>query len=126
DKLSSDLVLIPVAEGRLASAVRPLGRAMSSMLERRARAANFAGRADDLLLHQTEKRSIALIGLGNGAGTADPWLRAGARGRREAERLGTRRVGVYVGEQVPDRDVMPGLAVGFLLAGYRFEASPPG
>ena len=53
DKLSSDLVLIPVAEGRVASAVRPLGRAMSSMLERRARAANFAGRADDLLLHQT-------------------------------------------------------------------------
>ena len=27
DKLSSDLVLLPVTEGRIASAVRPLGRA---------------------------------------------------------------------------------------------------
>ena len=121
DKLSSDLVLLPVTEGRIASAVRPLGRAMSSLIERRARAANFVGRGDDLLLHQTDRRSIALIGLGNSDGTADRWVRAGARGRREAERLGARRVAAYVGEQVPDHDVAPGLAVGFLLAGYRFE-----
>src|SRR5262245_24528746 len=121
DKLSSDLVLIPVAEGRVASAVRPLGRAMSSMLERRARATTFVGRGDDLLLHQTDRRSIALIGLGNSDGTADRWVRAGARGRREAERIGARRVSAYIGEQVPDREVVPGLAVGFLLAGYRFE-----
>ena len=121
DKLSSDLVLLPVTEGRIASAVRPLGRAMSSLIERRARAANFVGRGDDLLLHQTDRRSIALIGLGNSDGTADRWVRVGARGRREAERLGARRVAAYVGEQVPDHDVAPGLAVGFLLAGYRFE-----
>jgi leucyl aminopeptidase len=121
DKLHSDLVLIPVVEGRIATAVRPLGRGLSATLERRARAMSFRGRADDLLLHETDRRSIALVGLGSPDGGADPWARVGARGRREAERLGARRVAAYLGEQAVDLQVLAALAAGFLLAGYRFE-----
>ncbi len=120
DKLSADLLLIPVVEGRIASAARPLGRAMSGMLERRARAVKFGGQVDELLLHQTDRRSIALVGLGSADRGADAWMRAGARGRREAERLGARRVAAYVGEETDPR-VVAALASGFLLVGYRFE-----
>jgi leucyl aminopeptidase len=120
EKARADLVLVPVAEGAVATAVKPLGRALAAALARRAHGADFRGRADDLLLHQGERASVALVGLGSD-GTAEPWLRAGARGRREAERLGARRVAAYLGADSGRVEAIAALAEGFVLAGYRFE-----
>jgi leucyl aminopeptidase len=115
----ADLILVPVTEGTVGAAVKPLGRALASILERRARTAEFRGRPEDLLVHQGDRGSVALVGLGSDPGP-DAMLRAGARGRREAERLGARRVTAYLGRAAPP-EVITSLAQGFLLAGYRFD-----
>ena len=115
-----DLLLVPVGEGALAETLKPLGKALATALAKRARGADFRGRADDLLLHHGDRGAVALLGLGNGLGGADGWRRAGARGRREAERLGARRAAAWVGGTA-DPAVLGGFAEGFLLGGYRFE-----
>jgi leucyl aminopeptidase len=120
ERARADLVLVPVAEGAVAKTLRPLGRGLAASLARRARTADFKGRADDLLLHQSERAPVALVGLGSDA-TADPWLRAGARGRREAERLGARRVAAYLAADAGRVEALAALAEGFVLAGYRFD-----
>jgi leucyl aminopeptidase len=114
-----DLTLLPVREGNLTTGTRPLGRAAAAGIERRAREAEFRGRADEFLLLQTERGAVALAGLGSGPN--DVWLRIGARLRREAERLGARRVAVPLGGHAEGREVLANLALGFLLAGYSFD-----
>jgi leucyl aminopeptidase len=117
----ADLILVPVADGSVSVAVRPLGRALAGALERRARTAEFRGRPEDLMIHQDDRgSSVALVGLGSDA-TPDALLRVGARGRREAERLGARRVAAYVGASAACDEAIASLAQGFLLAGYRFD-----
>ena len=116
----ADLILVPVAEGAVAAGVKPLGRALAATLERRARSAEFRGRSDELLLHQGDRGAVALVGLGNAPGP-DAWLRAGARGRREAERLGARRVAAHLEPGAVPSEAIASLAQGFLLAGYRFD-----
>jgi leucyl aminopeptidase len=116
----ADLTLVPVTEGAIAAAVKPLGRALATMLERRARATEFRGRPDEVLTYQGDRGSMALVGLGSDPGS-DAWLRAGARGRREAERLGARRVAAYVGPRAVPDEAIGCLAQGFALAGYRFD-----
>ncbi len=116
----TDLTLLPVAEGAVAAAVKPLGRMLASALERRARAAEFGGRPEDLLIHQSDRGSVALIGVGPDPGP-ETWLRLGARGRREAERLGARRVAAYIRAGTVSPEAMGTMAQGFLLAGYRFD-----
>jgi leucyl aminopeptidase len=91
---------------------------MAAVIERRARDAEFRGRVDEFLLVQTEHGAIALVGLGSGPGAPEVWLRAGARFRREAERIGAKRVAVQLGSH---GDAVANLALGFLLAGYSFD-----
>src|SRR5262245_35884208 len=116
----ADLTLVPVREGAIAAAVKPLGRALAATLERRARVTEFRGRPDEVLTHQGDRGSVALVGLGTDPGS-DAWLRAGARGRREAERLGARRVAAYLGPRAVPDEAIACLAEGFSLAGYRFD-----
>jgi leucyl aminopeptidase len=120
--VGGDFVLIPVPEDGVAAAVREWGEALAGTLARRARATEFRGRPDELLLHQDDSRTIALAGLGGGKPTVDTWLRLGARCRREADRLGARRVVAALGARGAERDALAGMAQGFLLAGYRFDA----
>jgi leucyl aminopeptidase len=114
-----DLTLLPVREGDLTGGTRPLGRAAAAGIERRAREAEFRGRVDDFLLLQTDRGAVALAGLGSVQN--DVWLRIGARLRREAERLGARRVIAPLGIHAERRDVLANLTLGFLLAGYSFD-----
>src|SRR4029077_16975104 len=116
-----DLTLLPVREGDLAGGTRPLGRAAAAGIERRAREAEFRGRVDDFLLLQTEGGAVALAGLGSGQN--DLWLRIGGRLRREAERLGARRVAAPLGAHAEHRDTLTNIALGFLFAGYSFDRS---
>jgi leucyl aminopeptidase len=116
-----DLTLVPVAEGQIAAATRPLGRAVATALERRARDTEFRGRVDDFLLLQTGGGAVALVGLGGNHSAPDVWLRAGARFLREAERLGARRVAAHLGAHGERRDAVSNLTQGFLLAGYSFD-----
>src|SRR4030095_7719945 len=92
----ADLMLVPVSEDRVAAAVKPLGRPLAATLERRSRAAEFRAVPGELLIHQGDRGSVALAGLGTDPGP-ETWLRTGARARREAERLGARRVAIYLG-----------------------------
>ena len=107
-----DLTLMPVGEGALAAGTRPLGRAVAAVIERRAREAEFRGRVDDFLLLPTERGAVALVGLGSGRSAPDVWLRAGARFRREAERLGAKRVAAHLGPHGERRDAVANLALG--------------
>jgi leucyl aminopeptidase len=114
-----DLTLLSVREGDLAGGTKPLGRAAAAGVERRAREAEFRGRVDDFLLLQTEGGAVALAGLGSGESIV--WLRIGARLRREAERLGARRVAAPLGAHAEHRDALTNIVLGFLLAGYSFD-----
>src|SRR5262249_49902703 len=116
----ADLILVPVAEGAVAAGGKALGRAPAAAPGRRAPAAGVRGRGDGLLLPQGRPRAVALVGLGNAPGP-DAWLRAGARGRREAERLGARRVAAHLEPGAVPSEAIASLAQGFLLAGYRFD-----
>ena len=113
-------MVVPVTEGTVGKATKPLGRSLASALERRARATEFRGRPDDVLAYEGERTSALLIGLGDD-GAATSWLRLGARARREAERLGARRVVVWLGAYGARPLAVTNLALGFLLAGYRFD-----
>jgi len=115
-----DVLLLPVSEGAVRDAVKPLGKRLAAALGRRARDAEFQGRAEEVLVHHGEGQSVALLGLGATPVGVDAWRRAGGIGRREAERLGARRAACWLGE-VGDPATIGGFAEGFLLAGYRFE-----
>jgi leucyl aminopeptidase len=117
----ADLVVVPVTEGTTTQAVKPLGRSLAGALERKARTADFHGRPDDALAYESGRVSVLLLGLGGDDGSATPWLRLGARARREAERSGARRVAAWLGEHGALPPAVCNLALGFLLAGYRFD-----
>src|SRR5215470_12326073 len=113
-----DLLLVPVTEGGLAAAVAGVRGNIRAALARRARAAKFRGRPDEVLVHHGDA-ATALVGLGPAPAGSDAWRRAGARGRQEAERQRARRVAVLVpGGVAPD--AIEGFVEGFQLAGYRF------
>ena len=118
----AELLLVPVRERELAGALRALPSKLAAQLRPRARAVDFTGRADELLVHPVDGgRAVALCGVGRGSPTADAWRRLGARARREAERQGARRVALDFGKAAPDPAVARALGEGFLLAGYRFD-----
>ncbi len=116
----ADLMVVPVPDAGLAAALRPFGR-LANVLTRRAREADFRGRAEDALVHQGDGGTVMLLGLGNGDGSLDGWRRVGARARREAERLGAKRVAVWLGAHAARGEVLAAVPEGFLLAGYRFD-----
>lgn len=115
-----DVLLVPVREGVLADALKPLGKALASILARRAKDTAFRGAADEVLVHHGDRRAVVLLGLGNATAGSDVWRRAGGIGRREAERLGARRAAAWIGEG-GDPSAVGAFAEGFLLAGYRFD-----
>src|SRR5438445_452741 len=106
-----EMLLVPVAEGQVSAALRRLDRRVRGVLARRARAARFAGKAEETLVHHGEA-AVALLGLGPVPVRLDAWRRAGARGRQEAERERARRAGAYLGDAAADveaRVVLAGL-----------------
>jgi leucyl aminopeptidase len=117
----AELLVVPVRDGAVAEAVKPLGRALAAALVKRARESDLRGRTDELLLHPREGGMVALLGIGSGGNGGDVWRRAGARARREAERIGARRVAVWTGGDAEDHGILGAIAEGFLLAGYRFD-----
>lgn len=116
----ADVVLVPVAEGQLKASLGGLGKALGAALTARTRAVEFKGRPEDTLVHQGDKQVVILLGLGKDA-DANAWRRAGARGRREAERQGGRKVGAYLGKAAKNGATLAAFSEGFLLAGYRFD-----
>jgi leucyl aminopeptidase len=114
------MLLVPVTEGRLEDALRPLDRGLRAALGRRAKAVEFRGRPDDLLVHHVGRQAVALAGLGTNPQPA-AWRKIGAKGRREADRQGARWVALYVGAEAGRAEVLAAAAEGFLLAGYRFD-----
>ena len=115
----ADVVVVPVAEGQAAAAVRRLGGGLARALPRRLRTSDFRGRADEMLVHHAETAAI-LIGLGAGSTGRDAWRRAGARARQEAERQRARRVAVYAGGGAMP-ETLAAFVEAFELAGYRFK-----
>src|SRR6266566_2854129 len=117
EAVRGEMLLVPVAEGQLSAALRRLDRRVRGPLARRARAARFAGKAEETLVHHGE-RAVALLGLGPAPVGLDAWRRAGARARQEAERERARRAGAYLGDAAAE--VAAAFVEGFQLAGYRF------
>src|SRR5437870_13127408 len=91
-----EMLLVPVAQGQGSAALRRLDRRVRGALARRARAARFAGKAEETLVHHGET-AVALLGLGPAPVGLDAWRRAGARARQEAERERAGRAGAYLG-----------------------------
>src|SRR5437667_11361261 len=125
EAVRGEMLLVPVAEGQLSAALRRLDRRVRRPLARGGRAARFAGKAEETLVHHGEA-AVALLGLGSVPVRLDAWRRAGARGRQEAERERVRRAGAYLGDAAAE--VAAAFVEGFQLAGYRFAAylSDPG
>jgi leucyl aminopeptidase len=115
----ADVLVVPVAEGQAAAAVRRLGGVLARALPRRLRGSEFRGRADEILVHHAETAAV-LLGLGAAPAGPDAWRRAGARARQEAERQRARRVAVYAGGGAT-AEGLAAFVEAFELAGYRFK-----
>ncbi len=113
----ADLVVVPMGGDTIRERVRRVG---GTSLVRRAEAADFRGRPDDVFVHGVNGKTIVLVGMGAEPG-ADAWRKVGSRARREAERHGARSVAVHLGDAVQHPDVLAAVAESFLLAGYRFD-----
>jgi leucyl aminopeptidase len=114
----ADLVAVPVVPDGLATALKSLGRSAAAV-GRRARAADFRGRPEDLLVYAGDG-AVLLVGMGATPGL-DAWRKLGSRVRREAERQAAARVVVHLGDAAEQVDVLAAVAEGFLLVGYRFD-----
>lgn len=116
----SDVLVVPVSEADLSRLPRVLGGTLSRGLAARVRIVGFRARAEEVLVHRTAERTLVLVGLGT-APPLDLWRRVGARGRREAEREGARRIACTLGVLEHDPLRLQALLEGFLLVGYRFD-----
>ena len=114
-----EMLLVPVAEGKVQAALGKLDRRLRVPLARRARVAGFRGKAEETLVHHGDG-AVVLLGLGASPVGLDAWRRAGARGRQEAERARARRAGAYLGEVAAE--AAAAFVEGFQLAGYRFAS----
>lgn len=115
----ADVVVIPVIEEMVGSAVRGFDRRLARLLEARLRRVDFRGRADEVLVHNGDQ-TLVLVGLGPTSPPTDAWRRAGARARQEAERQRSRRVSARVGAGADQPAAVAAFVEGFQLAGYRF------
>ena len=112
-----DMLLATLSEGQVQAVIAKLQRRLRTQLARRARVAEFRGKAEEALVHHGDS-AVALLGLGPRPLVLDAWRRAGARGRQEAERQRARRVAAYLGDAAAD--AAAAFVEGFQLAGYRF------
>src|SRR5262245_22957626 len=117
--IRADLLVLPVAGSDVRDGLRKAGLS-SATLVKRAQAADFKGRPEDAIVHDGDRGSVMLVGI-DAEPTADAWRRVGSRARREAERRGAKRVAVYLGSAIAQREALAAVAEGFLLAGYRFD-----
>src|SRR5262245_8014140 len=126
--VSADVQVVPATEGALEQLPRLLKGPSARGLAARVRTAGFRARPDETLVHRAGDRVVILVGLGAAAPSADGWRRVGARGRREAEREGARRVSYYLGASAGLPECLSAVAEGALLVGYRFDRyrSEPG
>jgi leucyl aminopeptidase len=115
----ADLVAVPVAGDTLRETLRTFGAA-GPTLARRAQAADFRGRPEDVFVHAGDRGTVMLVGI-DGSSSLDGWRKLGARARREAERQGAKRVAAYLGAHVARAEVLAAVVEGFLLSGYRFD-----
>jgi leucyl aminopeptidase len=115
----ADLIVVPVVGDAIRDALRRFGPA-GAVPARRAPAAEFKGRPDDVFVHGGDRVTFMLQGMDGKAGL-DAWRKLGARARREAERQGAKRVAAWLGDAAVQLDVLAAVAEGFLLAGYRFD-----
>jgi leucyl aminopeptidase len=138
----ADLLAFPVAEGGgLGGPLARVDRALGGRLAERVRDCGFKGKEGDVLLHPAPQgalpsRSVVLIGVGSarGRGTrsahgraaavqrtdVEPWRRFGAVVRVEARRQGARDVACALDGGI-GASIVPAVAEGFTLAGYRFD-----
>jgi leucyl aminopeptidase len=114
----ADVVVVPVDGDGLRDRLRRLGFGVA--VARRAEAADFRGRPDDVFVHAGDRNTIMLVGMGP-TPALDAWRKLGSRARREAERQGARRVAACLGDALARADVLAAVAEGFLLVGYRFD-----
>jgi leucyl aminopeptidase len=114
----ADVVVVPVDGDGLRDRLRRLGLGVA--VARRAEAADFRGRPDDVFVHAGDRNTIMLVGMGP-TPALDAWRKLGSRARREAERQGARRVAACLGDALARADVLAAVAEGFLLVGYRFD-----
>ena len=115
----ADLLVVPVSGDHVRETLRRIGLPAPALV-RRTQAADFHGRPDEVFVHQGDRGVVMLVGA-DGAPTLDAWRKLGARARREAERLGAKRVAASLGDSIGSPDVLSAVADGFLLAGYRFD-----
>jgi leucyl aminopeptidase len=115
------MVLVPVAEGGGKGASSGLGRALASALHRRMRAAGFRGMDGEQLVVHGPDATVVLLGLGKGVPARTVWVRAGAKGRREADAAKARRIEARLDHPAADAAAAAAFVEGFHLAGYRFE-----
>jgi leucyl aminopeptidase len=116
--IRADLVVLPVAAAGVRETLRGLG--LAPAIVRRAQAADFRGRPDDVFVHNGDRGSVLLVGTGDEP-SLDAWRKLGARARREAERQGAKRIAAYLGDDLDKPEALTAVAEGFLLAGYRFD-----
>jgi leucyl aminopeptidase len=114
----ADVVVVPVNGDGLRDRLRRHG--LPAGLARRAEAADFRGRPDDVFVHAGDRNTIMLVGMGSAPGP-DAWRKLGSRARREAERQGARRVAACLDDAIDQDDVLAAVAESFLLVGYRFD-----
>jgi leucyl aminopeptidase len=114
----ADVLVVPINGNGTRERLRRLG--LPASLARRAEAADFRGRPDDVFVHGGERGTVVLVGMDSAAGV-DAWRKLGSRARREAERQGARRVAAHLGDAIDRADVLTAVAEGFLLVGYRFD-----
>ena len=115
----ADLVVHPVVADGLRGTLRRIGGSTTSAA-RRAQAVDFRGRPDDTLVHNGERGTFMLVGMGTSP-DLEAWRKLGSRARREGERQGAQHVAVCLGDAIEDPGVLAAVAEAFLLAGYRFD-----
>jgi leucyl aminopeptidase len=122
----TDLLVVPVSEGDLASdALKKLDRAVGGGLLRHAKDAGFRAQPSRILTHRTpangRSTAIVLVGLGKDQeATSDSWRRAGGASAGAARAEAAADVAVFVFED--DGENAVAFAEGFALTLYRFDA----
>jgi len=122
---SADLVLVAVGEGGIERTPSGLGRTLAGAVRRRVRTSGFRGTDGEVLVTHGPDATVVLLGLGKGTAARASWVRAGAKGRREADAAKARRV-VAVLDHAKDATAAAAFVEGFHLAGYRFEEQKGG
>jgi leucyl aminopeptidase len=117
----AEVLLVPVAEGSAARFEAAAGRGLAQAVHRRVRASGFRGAEGEQLVVHGSAATLVLLGVGKGTPSGATWMRAGAKGRREADAAKARRVLAVLEHSACDGPAAAAFVEGFHLAGYRFD-----